>query len=172
MRLITRLPLAFVCLALLEGQNKSRPPPPTTGSGKLWFGGRRSGGLSPDGKWLAYGINRSNGNNELRLARTPIANSLKPVAFGSQPAFSADSRWVAYAIGYSEAQQDKLRKDKKPVHNKLGLTNLATGEQSEIEGIETFAFSPSGTFLAMRRYPPEKAPAATRWRGMRGHGGR
>src|SRR5262249_4147180 len=27
------------------------------------------GGLSPDGKWLAYGINRTNGDNELRVAR-------------------------------------------------------------------------------------------------------
>ena len=29
--------------------------------------GNASGGLSPDGKWLAYGINRSNRSNELRI---------------------------------------------------------------------------------------------------------
>ncbi len=158
MRLITRLPLAFVCLALLEGQNKKPPTPADYGQWEtLIFGGRQPGKLSPDGKWLACGVNRSNGNNELRLARTD-SDLTKTVAFGLQPAFSADSRWVAYAIGRSEAQEEKLRKDKKPIHNKLGLTNLATGEQSEIEGIETFAFSPSGTWLAMRRYAPEKPP--------------
>jgi WD40 repeat protein len=157
MRFITfRLPLAVACLALLEGQNTKPPTPAEYGQWEaLTFGGRQPGKLSPDGKWLAYGVNRSNGNNELRLARTD-GTVTKTVAFGLQPAFSADSRWAAYAIARSEAQEEKIRKEKKPIQNKLGLTNLATGEQSEIEGIETFVFSPSGTWLAMRRYAPEK----------------
>ena len=155
-----RLPLAIFCLALLEGQNKEPPTPADYGQWEaLTFGGRQPGKLSPDGKWLAYGVNRSNGNNELRLARTD-SDVTKIVAFGLRPAFSADSRWAAYAIGRSEAQEEKLRKDKKPIQNKLGLTNLTTGEQSEIEGIDTFAFSPSGTWLAMRRYAPEKPATA------------
>ena len=143
-----------------EGPHKKPPSPADYGQWETLVTVERSGGLSPDGKWLAYGINRSNHNDELRLARI-AGESLKPIAFGSQPVFSADSRWVAYTIGYAEAQQEKLRKDKKPVQNKLGLTNLTTGEQSEIEGIESFAFSPSGTFLAMRRYPPEKPQGGT-----------
>src|SRR5438132_3130531 len=81
------------------------------------------GGLSPDGKWLAYGINRSNRNNELRVVNVADATT-KVAAFGAQPAFSADSRFVAYGIGVSEAQEEKLRKDKKPVRKKLGLLNL------------------------------------------------
>jgi len=159
MRLFTlRIALALACLAGLQGQKPASPA--DYGQWETLVTTERSGGLSPDGKWLAYGINRSNGNNELRLARIAV-EPLKPIAFGSQPVFSADSRWAAYAIGYSEAQQEKLRKDKKPVQNKLGLTNLTTGDQSEIEGIESFAFSPAGTFLAMRRYPPEKAQGGT-----------
>jgi dipeptidyl aminopeptidase/acylaminoacyl peptidase len=162
MRLFTlRIVVAFACLHGIKGQNpdgrhKKPPSPADYGQWETLVPAEPSGGLSPDGKWLAFGIDRSNGNNELRVART-VGEPLKPIAFGTKPVFSADSRWVAYAIGYSEAQQDKLRKDKKPVQNKLGLTNLGTGEQSEVEGIESFAFSPSGTFLAMRRYPPEKA---------------
>src|SRR5215470_15712108 len=107
-------------------------------------GGASTGGLSPDGKWLAYGINRSNGNNELRVADI-AAGTTKTTAFGTQPAYSDDSRWVAFSIGYSEAQQERMRKDNKPVQNKLGLLNLATGEQTVIEGIQSFAFSPTGT---------------------------
>ena len=83
----------------------------------------------------------------------------KTAAFATQPVFSADSRWVAYGIGYSEAQEEKMKKDKKPVHRKLGLMNLSTGEQTVIEGIESFAFSPNGAYLAMRRYAPEKKDA-------------
>jgi dipeptidyl aminopeptidase/acylaminoacyl peptidase len=152
-----RIVLVLTCL-LLQGQNKKPPDPTDYGQWETLLPAGPAGGLSPDGKWLACSINRSNGNNESRLTRTG-GEPAKPVAFGSQPVFSADSHWAAYAIGYSETQQEKLRKDKKPVQNKLGLTNLATGEQSVIEGIESFKFSPSGAWLAMRRYPPEK-PAA------------
>ena len=55
-------------------------------------------GLSPDGKWLAYGINRSNRDNELRVVAV-ASGTPKVVAFGSQATFSADSQWLAYAIG-------------------------------------------------------------------------
>ncbi len=54
----------------------------------------------------------------------------------------------------SEADQKKLKDDKKPVENKLALVNLATGETATIDGIESFAFSPDGASLAMKRYAP------------------
>ena len=74
-----------------------------------------------------------------------------------QPAFSADSRWLAYGIGQSEAEQDKLRSEQKPVQNKMGLLNLATGETTTIDAIESFTFSPDGAYLAIRPYGPETA---------------
>src|SRR5262245_7237220 len=55
------------------------------------------GGLSPDGQWIVYGINRSNRNNELRVTRISDGKTVV-VAFGSQPAFSADSKWAAYSL--------------------------------------------------------------------------
>src|SRR4051812_4528307 len=58
--------------------------------------------LSPDGKWLGAPIRRSNGTSELRVH--PVAGgAAKVAAFGSAPEFSSDSRWVAYAIGMSDA---------------------------------------------------------------------
>jgi len=104
-------------------QTKPPVPPTDYGQWESLFTIREYGGLSPDGKWLAYGINRSNRNNELRV--TNVADgTTKTAAFGAQPVFSSDSRWVAYAIGYSEAQEEKMKKDKKPVQKKLGLLNL------------------------------------------------
>src|SRR5688572_3797963 len=72
-----------------------------------------TGPLSPDGRWLTYGIARSDGRNELRV--TNIADAATTTAaFGEQPVFSADSKWLAYAIGVSEAEEEKLQKQKKP----------------------------------------------------------
>src|SRR5215469_11598009 len=70
--------------------------------------------LSPDGKWLAAPIRRTNGTGDLRVH--PVSGgSAKLAVFGSEPAFSSDSRWVGYAVGMSEADEDKLKKAKKPV---------------------------------------------------------
>ena len=137
------------------------PMPPTPADFGQWerlqTTGER-GGLSPDGRWLVYGINRTNGENELRLASV-ADGATKTIPFGSGPIFSADSRWLAASVGYSEAQQDKMRKDKKPIRRKLALVNLATGAIATIEATETFAFSADGRHLLMRHYAPERPPA-------------
>jgi dipeptidyl aminopeptidase/acylaminoacyl peptidase len=137
------------------------------GGGRGGGGAVGSGGLSPDGKWLAYGINRSNGNNELRITNI-AAKTTKIAAFGTQAAYSADSKWLAYSLGYSEAQTERMRADNRPVQNKLGLMNLVSGEQTVIDDVEAFSFSPTGAWLAMRQYPPQREGAA---RGAVGRGG-
>src|SRR5580704_9536923 len=157
-RTVTTLVLSFGFCTSLPAQSKPPVEPADYGQWESLAVPREFGGLSPDGKWLAYGINRSNRENELRV--TNIADgTTKTAAFGAQAVFSSDSHWVAYAIGYSEAQEEKMKKEKKPVQRKLGLLNLSTGEQIVIDGIESFAFSPTGTYLAMRRYSPEKKDA-------------
>src|SRR5215471_6806882 len=155
-----RLPILAASLILatavpIHGQSKPPVPPSDYGQWESLFTFRDHGGLSPDGKWLAYGVNRSNRNNELRV--TNVADgTAKTVAFGGQPAFSSDSHWAAYSIGISESQEEKLKKDKKPVPRKIGLMNLSNGELTTVDGIESFAFSPDGAWLAMRHTSPEK----------------
>jgi dienelactone hydrolase len=140
------------------GPPLAAPSPADFGQWERLTAAGERGGLSPDGRWLAYGITRTNGDNELRITNV-AAGGTKTVAFGAQPAFSADSRWVAVSVGYSEAQQDKLRKDKKPIRRKLTLLDLGRGEMSTIDGVESFAFSADGTQLLMRHYAPERPPA-------------
>jgi hypothetical protein len=50
--------------------------------------------------------------------------------FAADPAavFSSDTAFLAYAIGQSEAEQETLRADQKPVQNRSGVRTLATGE--------------------------------------------
>ena len=118
------------------------------------------GGFSPDGRWIAYGINRSNRNNELRI--TQVADgSTTAIAFGAQPVFSADSQWAAYSIGLSESQEDKLRSEKKTIRRKAGILDLARGDKTVVDDTESFAFNASGSYLAMRRYAPEPEKKST-----------
>ena len=63
------------------------------------------------------------------------------IVSGTQQAFSSDSKWLAASIGVSEADQEKLRKARKPLHRKLALLKLSTTELTTIDGIESFAFS-------------------------------
>src|SRR5438105_1594815 len=122
-RTVTIVLSGLILTITIWAQTKSPVPPADYGQWETLATAGSRGGLSPDGKWLAYGINRSSRNNELRI--TSIADGTTKIATsGAQPVFSSDSRWVAYSIGYSEAQEEKLRKDKKPVHRKLGLVNL------------------------------------------------
>jgi dipeptidyl aminopeptidase/acylaminoacyl peptidase len=142
----------------ISGQSKQPPAPSEWGQFEL-LGVQPRGGLSPDGKWLVYAINRSNRNNELRI-RNIASGAEKTAAFGATPSFSADSKWIAYSIGYSEAQEERLRTQRRPIHRKLGILKLdGTSEASIVDGIESFAFDPGGTLIVMRRYAPERRDA-------------
>jgi WD40 repeat protein len=105
--------------------------------------------LSPDGRWLAYGVNRVSEENELRLydARK---DSTRALPHATAAAFSADSRWLAWLIGVSPGEREKLQKEKKPIRTSLGLLDLSTGSLTTVEKISSFDFSPDGRFLAMR----------------------
>ena len=153
-------PLALALTLLTQAQLPA-PAPADFGQWERLTPAGERGGLSPDGRWLAYGITRTNGENDLRVASV-ADGATKTIAFGAQPAFSSDSRWAAVSVGYSEAQQDKMRKDKKTVRRKLTLVNLATGEMTTIDAVESFAFSADGKQLLMRHYAPERAPAPAR----------
>ena len=172
------LPAIFACLALaliLGAQTKPKPPAGFADFGpweSLASAGAR-GGFSPDGRWLVYAINRSNRSNELRILKLADGTT-KTAAFGALPAFSEDSKWLAYSIGVSEAEQDRMRADNRPVQNKLALMNLATGAATTWDGIESFAFSPDGSSLALQRYAPSRpvAPAAPAGGARGARGGR
>ncbi len=155
-RAIILVVLALSAISILAAQAKKPATFPDFGRWEI-LAGRQA--FSPDGKWLACSVNRANGQNELRIVRI-AGGEPKVVAFGTQPTFSDDSRWVAYAIGMSESDQEKLRKDKKPVQNKIGLVNLGTGEAVTVDAVESFTFSPDGACLAMRKYAPKPAEPA------------
>ncbi|MCP4726535.1 MAG: hypothetical protein GY863_15935, partial [bacterium] len=109
------------------------------------------GVISPYGKWLAYPVSRVNKENELRI-RNIESRTATAIPYGTRPVFSGNGNWLAYLIGVSEEERKKLEKQKKPVHNKMGLLQLETGEQSEITDVASFSFNEDGTMLVVKRY--------------------
>ncbi len=108
--------------------------------------------LANDGRWLACPIRRVNGKNEIRLHM--LATDAQEVfENASNPAFSADSQWLAFSIGRSPDEREKLEKEKKPIQYKLGLHSLVDGNTVEFEKIQSFSFSEDGKFLVMQLYP-------------------
>lgn len=146
------LALALAPLAVAPAHAHAQQKPALTPADYGRWESLGFGTLSPDGKWLAYAIGRVDDRDELRIHGL-AADSSRVVAFGSRPAFSDDGRWLAYHIGYSEEEREKLAKAKKPVQNKMGLLDLATGASSVLENVSSFAFSEGGAYLAMRGYP-------------------
>jgi dipeptidyl aminopeptidase/acylaminoacyl peptidase len=112
---------------------------------------RDSAALSNDGQFLIYGINRNNENNELRLHNLK-SSKIEIIDQAINPVFSMDSKWLGYVITVSPEQARKLKRDKKPNHNKFGLMNLQTGKREVFNNILSFSFSGDGFSVALKRY--------------------
>src|SRR5262245_53227806 len=115
--------LAAVIAAPLAAQSKPLITPKDYGKWEL-LGQPR---LSPRGDWVAVPVNRVDEENELRI-RGIARDTTIAVKYGANATFSADDKWVAYAIGPSPKQREQLTKDKKPIRNNLEVRNLATGK--------------------------------------------
>src|ERR1017187_10262034 len=169
--------LSASCLALavcLSPVGFAQPKPTLTPADYAKWETLVQGTLSSDGKWLAHEIRRTDRNDELRVSAT-AGGKTYVVAFCSAAAFSADSLWLACETTVSEAEQDGLRKARRPIQNKLSVLDLATGATQSIDDVQSFAVAGEKPCGALRRYPPARdpvpAPAANAAAGGRGGGG-
>ncbi|MCH8254667.1 MAG: S9 family peptidase [Gemmatimonadetes bacterium] len=92
--------------------------------------------------------------NELRI-RSLTRDTTRVAEYGSAPRFSQDSRWLAYSIGVSPDERERLAEEEKPIRNKLGVLDLAAGDETIVDDVASFVFSEGGEYLAMRAYQPE-----------------
>ncbi len=113
--------------------------------------------LSADGNWFAYNISLVDGDGWL-IIKEVGADSTEEHKFihGVRPDFSQDNKWAAFQIGVSEDQKEKLEKQKKKVHLKLGLMNLETAEVDTFKNVQSYSFSDDGRYLAMKKYKAEE----------------
>jgi len=150
---------ATLLAALLSAPASGQTPPSVRPADYARWESLGPGTLAPNGQWLAYVVNRVSEENELRLGAV-ARDTTVVIAYGTAPAFTGNSRWLAYAIGVSPSERDRLTRDKKPIRNAAGIRNLATGATEVIRDVSQFRFSGDGRFIAMRRYPAEGKRAA------------
>jgi dipeptidyl aminopeptidase/acylaminoacyl peptidase len=149
-------------MAWAQATNGKRPITPDDYGQWERLGG---GTLSGDGSWIVYSISRVNEEDELRL-HSVGGEDYTVIPYGSRATFSDDSQWLAYLIGESVEERERLEKQKKPVRNELGLRNLTTGDSVVIEDVQSFAFSHDARFLAMQRYPPSGSSSDRESKGV------
>ena len=137
--------------AQLAAQSKPLITPKDYGKWEMLGGAR----LSPRGDWVAVGVARVSEENELRIRGGPRDTTIV-VAYGSAPVFSADGKWVAYAIGVVAERAraaDEGQEAGPATRSRCGTSR--PGRRSRVNDISTFSFSPDGRFISMTRYPAE-----------------
>lgn len=113
--------------------------------------------ISPNGNWFAYRIDLVEGNGWLSVKHTHPDSSRHKFTYGEQPEFSADSKWVAFKLGVSEEQLEKLEEQEKQLRYEVALMNLETMEVDTFTNIEAVEFSNSGRHVALKKYAPKES---------------
>ena len=109
--------------------------------------------LSRDGRWLAYEVQRVDGDVAL-LLRDTRSDSVIRTEHARGASFAPDSRWAAYSIGVPQAEQEKADKAQQVLKARLALVDLRAGTVSVEKDVASHAFSGDGRYLAMRGYAP------------------
>jgi acetyl esterase/lipase len=114
--------------------------------------------VSSDGKWLAYRLSPLDGDSEVVVRqiqgdkeyRFPVGDTRS--SSGSL-AISDDSKWVAFSVSPTKKEAAQLRKQRKPLQNKVTILNLQDGSETKIDKIQRFAFSGErADWIALKKY--------------------
>ena len=119
--------------------------------------------LSPDGRWVTYAYSQWEVDDSLFIA--PVdGGDPHMVLRGSDPEFSADSRWVAYFInpeededrgsgGSSGSPSSGSRNDENDDEEEraLEVRDLETGESRRWEKVDAFAFADEAGVLVVKK---------------------
>ncbi|HZS53788.1 MAG TPA: prolyl oligopeptidase family serine peptidase [Bryobacteraceae bacterium] len=137
--------------------------------------------ISNDGRWFAYKLVPNDGNSQVVVRniesgaeqRFDIGEVARPNPYAGGGAgmppppphdvvFSEDSNWLAFNVHPSRNEGRQLKKQHKPLEDRVVLVQLATGKKTEFDRIRRFSFSGErASAIALQRYAPAPAgPAA------------
>lgn len=109
--------------------------------------------LSRDGQWVAYALVAQEADGELVVRHLTDGREWRSPR-GTAPVFSADGRYVAFAVQPTRAALDQAKKDKKKGDDapKAGaaVMDLSSGAVESVERVKRFAWpKDGGSVLAM-----------------------
>lgn len=107
--------------------------------------------ISNDGHWFAYGIGVVDGDGYVAIKNVDTPQKWT-VMFGATPVFSDDSKWAGCLVGVSKREADKAKEEKKEIHTKLDLRNLESGDELEMEDVQSFRFLKGSHFMVAQKY--------------------
>ena len=103
--------------------------------------------ISNDGTWIAYTSRPDRGDPEA-IIQSVDGSSTYNIPLGSDPVFSADTRWVAVKTnpGLEATEKAKAKKAKDDDQPKSGLmlVDLASGDTTSFARVRSFSFSGEG----------------------------
>ena len=111
--------------------------------------------FSPFGEWIAYVVTRVDEKSELRVRKLE-EDSVRIFPWGSALRFSPDGRWLSWTIGLPPEERERLEESDEPIREKASVMDLQTGETREFDVVSEQRFDASGSFMALRGYPPDE----------------
>ena len=129
--------------------------------------------LSENGEWFAYRLGPAEGDSEVIIRQTKGDKEFKfsvgevpqpPAVFGPGDlanlpvtgpavAFSSDGKYAVFTMFPSRSEAAQLKKQRKPLQNRVGIVNLGTGEKIEIAAIARQAMHANHDALTRRVAP-------------------
>ena len=111
--------------------------------------------VSDDGQWFAHKLTPTEGDSELVLRRISDGKEWRfavgesqgfgggrgfnpEAAVAREIAFSDDSKWFAFTTSPTAREAKRLRRDRRPLQNKVTVINLATEKKFEFEKAAQF----------------------------------
>jgi acetyl esterase/lipase len=173
---IAALPLllAFVAVASIRLVGSPATPRAIQLQDMLAWKAINAAEVSTDGRWFGYRVSPLDGDSEVVVRETrgtkeyriPVGESADaggaggpgggPVGPSQAVQFSYDAKWAAVTVMPTKKEAAQLKKQRKPLENKVTLLDLATGDRIEVPRIRRFAFSgEAGTWIALHRYAAE-----------------
>ena len=110
--------------------------------------------ISDDGNWMTFGYQKLKHDDTLYIKSLTGEKEFE-IPRGSNPKFSDDSKWVAYAVSIPFQEIEKLRKEKKSISKKAQLMNLVTGEKLVWDNVTSFGFSKGSRFFTVKKAKPD-----------------
>ena len=138
--------------------------------------------LSENGEWFAYRIGPTEGDSEVIIRQAKGDKEYKfsigevpappaifsPQDLANQPvtgpavAFSSDAKYAAFTVYPSRVEAAQLKKQRKPIQNKVAIVHLASGEKIEVGKVRRFVFSGENAgWIALHKYGPDAPPGAS-----------